>query len=125
RLRRDDQLVAIRRQILLQHDGEVLLRRAIRRPIVIRQVEVRHAAIKSPPHHRPPRLEDIRPAKVLPKPQRNRSQTNPRPPAAPKISHLVAVLRSNITHRKSLLSSTVEEALLCFRAHLDLQPKWS
>ena len=39
-LRRDDQFVAVRRQIVDEHAAEVHLRRSIRRPVVVGEVEV-------------------------------------------------------------------------------------
>src|SRR5215207_8817946 len=45
RLRRDDELVAERAQVVTQEPAERLLRRPVRRPVVVREVEVRNSEI--------------------------------------------------------------------------------
>jgi hypothetical protein len=46
--------------------AEVLFGRSVRWAIIIRKVEVRHAAIEGSTNNSSSRLEDIRTAKVLP-----------------------------------------------------------
>ena len=45
-LRRDHELVAVRPQVVAQHPPERLLGRAVRRPVVVREVEVRDAEVE-------------------------------------------------------------------------------
>ena len=47
RLRRDDELVAVRREVLAHHAPEVRLGRAVRRAVVVREVEVRDARCRT------------------------------------------------------------------------------
>ena len=45
-LRRDDELVAVGREVLAHHPAEVRLGRAVRRAVVVGQIEVRDAAVE-------------------------------------------------------------------------------
>ena len=47
RLRREDELVAVRREVLAHHAAEVRLGRAVRRAVVVREVEVRDARCRT------------------------------------------------------------------------------
>ena len=58
----------------MMHDPEVLFRGAIRGTVVVRQVEMGHAAIEGATDHRASSLEDVTTAKVLPKPEGNRRE---------------------------------------------------
>ena len=73
RLCRNQELISVAAKILAQNLSEVLLGGPVGRSIVIRQIEVRHAAIESSPNHRPARLEDIDASEVLPQSKRNRT----------------------------------------------------
>src|ERR1022692_4069400 len=69
---RNQELIAVFAQILPQNLPEVLLGGPIRRPIVVRQIEMRYAAIESAPNHCPARLKEIVASEVLPQSKRDR-----------------------------------------------------
>ena len=57
RLRRDHELVAVRPEVVPHDQAEVLLRRAVGRAVVVREVEVGDAEIEGAAHDRATRLE--------------------------------------------------------------------
>src|SRR5262249_37376151 len=64
-------------KVLSQNFPKVFFGTSIRRSIHVGQIEVRYAAVKSPPHNCPAGFKDIYPAKVLPSTQRYRRQCQP------------------------------------------------
>ena len=91
RLRRDDELVAERPQVAREERAERLLGRAVRRPVVVREVEVGDPEVERAPHDGAARLERPVTSEVPPESQRDRRQLQPTP-AAPSVDHaLVAV----------------------------------
>ena len=82
RFGRDDQLVAIRTQVLRHHAPEVLLGGAGRRSVVVGEVEVCDAEVEGAQHHGAPVLVGIDAAEVVPQPQRHRRQQQPAAPRA-------------------------------------------
>ncbi len=71
-LARDDELVAIRPEITLKEPTEVLLGRAVRRPVVVGEVEVRDPEVERASDDRATRLERTVVAEVPPEPERDR-----------------------------------------------------
>ena len=65
-LRRDEHLIAMARQLILEDSAEVCLRRAWYRPIVVRQIEVADARIERPHHHLCGYREVVHTPKVVP-----------------------------------------------------------
>ena len=96
--RRDDELVAIRTQILVHERSEVLLGRAVRRPVVVGEVEVRDPEIERPPHDGPARLERAIVPEVPPQPERDRRQLQAAATTAPVEHAVVAVGGRNVGH---------------------------
>ena len=66
RLRRDEQLIPVACQLILQNPAEVRLSRPGHRPIVVRQVEVADARIERPHHHLCGHRKVIHTAKIVP-----------------------------------------------------------
>ena len=83
-LRRDHQLVAAPGQVRAEDAAEVLLGRAVRRPVVVRQVEVGDPEIEGPADDRPLRLHGAVAAKILPEPKRDRRQFEAAAAGAPE-----------------------------------------
>ena len=73
-LRRDHQLVAAPGQVRAEDAAEVLLGRAVRRPVVVRQVEVGDPEIEGPADDRPLRVHRAIAAEILPEPERDHRQ---------------------------------------------------
>src|ERR1035441_3689850 len=96
-LGRDQEFVAQAAEVLAQNLADVLLGRAIGRPVVVCEVEMRYAAIEGSPDDRAPGLEDICPAEVLPQTQRYRRQNDPRTAAAAKLRSVVTLRIWHIT----------------------------
>ena len=71
-LRRDDELVAVGREVMAEQEPEVLLGGAIRRPVVVREVEVRDAEIECAADDLPARVQRTLVTEVLPEPERDR-----------------------------------------------------
>ena len=99
-LRRDHELVAIGREILLQQAPERLLRRAVGRAVVVGEVEVRDAEVERAAHDRAARLERPIGAEVLPQAERDRRQQQPSPPAAVVAHAVVAVGGGYVRHAR-------------------------
>ena len=91
-LGRDHQLVAEAREVLAQAAAEVLLGAAVRRPVVVGQVEVRHAAVERPAQDRALRLLGPVVAEVLPQTQRQRRELQPAPAGVAVVHRVVAVV---------------------------------
>ena len=70
----DDQLVAVGAQVLGEDAAEVLLRRAVGRPVVVGQVELGDAQVEGAPHERALVGEGHVVAEVVPEPQRDLRQ---------------------------------------------------
>jgi hypothetical protein len=98
RLRRDHELVAVRIQVLLQQHSEVLLGRAVRRAVVVRQIEVRHAEIECTADDRAARLERAVVPEVLPEAERDRRELEPAPAAAAVEHSVITLVRSDVRH---------------------------
>ncbi len=79
-LRRDDQLVAVGREVVGEVAPEVLLGAAVGRPVVVGEVEVGDAAVEGAAQDRALRLLGPVGAEVLPEPERERGQLQPAPP---------------------------------------------
>ena len=73
-LRRDHELVAVRAQVVAQHAAERLLGRAVRRAVVVREVEMGDAEVERAAEDRAARLERAVAAEVVPEPERDRGQ---------------------------------------------------
>ena len=73
-LGRQDQLIAVRPEVLGEDRAEVGLRAAVGRPVVVGQVEVRDAAVEGAPQDGPLPLEGHVVAEVVPQPQRDGGQ---------------------------------------------------
>src|SRR6185436_268328 len=99
RLRRDDELVTIGAEVLRVDPAEALLGRPVRRPVVVRQVEVRHATVERAAQHCARALERAVATEVLPEAERDRGQLQPPAPAPPVLHPVVAVVRRDIRHR--------------------------
>src|SRR5438445_1050383 len=76
-LGRDHQLVAVSGQVGSEDVAEALLGRAVRRPIVVRQVEVRDAEIEGAADDGPLRLDRALAPEVLPEPKGHGGQLEP------------------------------------------------
>src|SRR5262249_17203924 len=87
-LRRDDELIAVRTEILPDDRAERLLRGAVRRPVVVGEVEVGDAEIEGAAEDRPARLERPVAAEVVPEAERDRGEKQAAP-ARPAGPHLV------------------------------------
>ena len=70
-------------QVGLEDAAEVLLGRAVWRPIVVRQVEVRDPEIEGPPDDGPLRFDRTVAPEVLPEPEGDRWQLQPAATGAP------------------------------------------
>ena len=113
----DDQLIAIRQQVLAHDPAEVDLRRAVRRPVVVGQVEVRDAEVERAPDDLPLCVQRPAVAEVLPETERHLRQLEPAAPAAPVGDSFVTISRGNISHAGK---SVIEAAFP--RAGRSLQP---
>ena len=89
-LGRDHELVAVWAQVGRQDPSEVLLGRAIWRPVVVREIEVGDPAVECPPDDRPLCRERPILAEVLPEAERDRRQVQAAPPDAPVRHRFVA-----------------------------------
>ncbi len=90
RLRRNDELVAVGAQVLGEDPPEVALRGAIRRAVVVRQVEVGDAEVEGAAQDRAAVRERPVVAEVLPQPERDRGELQPRRSDSPVWHRLVA-----------------------------------
>ena len=63
---RNNQFIPIRAKIAFEDGAEVLLRRAGRRPVIIRQIKMRHTAVKRRAQGLPIMLKAVHAAKVVP-----------------------------------------------------------
>ncbi len=91
-LRRDHQLVAVRGKVVGQHPPEVDLGRAVRRPVVVGQIEVGDAEIERATHDRPLRVVGPVVAEVVPQPERHGGQLEPAAPATAVLHRVVSVV---------------------------------
>ena len=76
-------------EVLPQNRAEVFFGRAVRRTVVIGEVEVRDAAVEGAADHGAAGLKDIRPAKVLPEAERDGRQHEAGVAAAAKVGAVV------------------------------------
>ncbi len=110
RLRRDDDLVAERTEVLLEEPPEVLLGRAVGRPVVVREVEVRDPEVERAPEDGAARLERPVVAEVLPEAERDGRQQQPAA-ARSVVAHAVVPLgRRRVLvapHRSTLEPPTI------------------
>src|SRR4029077_2721046 len=93
RLRRNDELVAVRREIKTEHLAEHLLRRTVGRPVVVCQVEVCDPRIERTAENRAGRLERALVTEVLPEAEADRGQFQAASPAA-AVRHLLVTAGS-------------------------------
>ncbi len=98
-LRRDHQLVPVRREILGEEPPEVLLGRAVRRAVVVREVEMRDAEVERAADDRTARVEGPVVAEVVPEPERHGRQLQPARAAAVVAHRVVALGGRNVRHR--------------------------
>ena len=98
-LRRDHQLVPVRREVLSEEPPEVLLGRAVRRAVIVREVEVRDPEVERPPDDRTARVERPVVAEVVPEPERHGRQLQPARTAAVVAHRVVALGGRNVRHR--------------------------
>src|SRR5206468_8983292 len=89
-LGRDDQLVAKWAEIGAHPAPEILLRGAVRRPVIIREVEMRDAEIECAAEDCPAGLEYVGTAEILPQAERDQREVQPAPAAA-AIGHAAVV----------------------------------
>jgi hypothetical protein len=76
------------REIAMEDAPEILLGRAGRRAVIVRQVEVGDAEVERAPQHGPAILEGVHAAEIVPKTERNgREQQSAA--AAPPVLHVV------------------------------------
>src|SRR5581483_9424439 len=99
RLRRDDELVAVRAEVAAHELAERPLRRAVRRAVVVREVEVRDPEVERAPHDRPARLERPVAAEVPPETERDRGQLQAARAAAPVLHPVVPLGRGDVGHQ--------------------------
>src|SRR5699024_9001314 len=85
-LRRDDQLVPVGAEVLGEDRAEVALGRAVRRSVVVREVEVGHPEVEGPPQHRALGRERLAVPEVVPQTEGDRRQLQPGA-AAPAVLH--------------------------------------
>src|SRR5439155_2880125 len=105
RLRRNDELVTERAQVLVHEEPEVLLRRAVRWAVVVREVEVRDPEVEGSPDYRSARVEGTIVAEVVPEAERDGRELEAAPTGA-VVGHLpVAAFSGNVGHRASLVSA--------------------
>ena len=98
---RNQKFISVAAEIVPKNLSEVLLGRAVRRPVVIRQIEMRHAAIESAPNHCPACLEDVDASEVLPQSKRNGGQDNSRSSTPIEWGSVISLCIRYITHRIS------------------------
>jgi hypothetical protein len=79
-----------------------LAQSCLRRPVVVRQVEMRDAQVERPPDDRPLRIEPPFVPEVLPEPERDFRQHDPAAPAAAVSDMLVTVSGGEVSHAASL-----------------------
>ena len=89
-LGRDEELLAIGAQVLAVDAAEVRLGRAVGRPVVVGQVEVRDAKIERSAQRRAVRRERPVVAEVLPQAERDRRQRDPAASHAPVGHRLIS-----------------------------------
>ena len=82
RLGRDHQLAPERAEIIAQDATEILLGRAVRRSVVVREIEVRDAAVERAADHGAAGLEHVRAAEIVPEAERDGRQVEAAPAAA-------------------------------------------
>jgi hypothetical protein len=99
RFRRDDELVAVRTEIVTQELAERLLGRTVRRAVVVREIEVRDPQVERAADDRAAPLERVDAAEVVPEPERDEGQVEPAPAAAPVAHRSVAVGGGHVGHR--------------------------
>src|ERR1700733_7346216 len=95
-LGRDDDLVAVGLQVLAEDPPEIDLGTAVRRAVVVGQVEVGDAEIERTADHRPAIRERPVVAEVLPESERDRRQLEAAAPAAPVGHPVVARLIGHV-----------------------------
>jgi hypothetical protein len=81
RLRGNDQFIAIRRKIDLEQPAKSFFRRAIRRSVVIGQIEMRDAEIERAPHDGASVFKRVGAAEIMPQAEGNQRQLESRPSA--------------------------------------------
>ena len=91
-LGRDDQLVAIGTEVAREDAAEILLGRAVGRPVIVGEIEMGDAAVEGAAEHRAAGLEHVDAAEILPEPQRNGGQVEPAPAGA-AVGHALIALR--------------------------------
>ena len=104
-LGRDDELVAVGLEVLGQDAPGVGLGRAVRRAVVVRQVEVVHAEVEGAAHDRALGLDRLVVAEVVPEAERDGGQLEPAHPAAAVGLDVVAVLVRGVGHDRELTKS--------------------
>src|SRR5262249_49091563 len=105
-LRGDDQLVAVGAQIGREQATEVLLGGAVRRAVVVGQVEVRDAEVEGTPDDGAAEGERTVVAGVVPEPERDRGQLQAAPSATTVGHALVPAVRGRPGHRpRSLVAA--------------------
>src|ERR1044072_5211760 len=97
-LGRDHELVAIRVQVDLEHAPEVLLRGAVRRPVVVSQVEVGDPELKSAPDYRAARFKGKVVAEVVPQAEGEQRQVEPAATGPPIPHAVVAIVCGDVRH---------------------------
>ena len=99
RLGRDDQLVAVRQQILLQDPAERPLGLAVGRAVIICKVKIGNAVVKCCQKHLLLLSRVIERAKVVPQAEAQQWEHQPAP-AAPAVLHLIISVVSGLKFHK-------------------------
>ena len=115
-LRRDDELVAVRPQVVREDPAEVLLGRAGRRPVVVREVEVRDAEIERAAHDRALRVERPVWPKLCQRPSEITGSCRPLRPQRRYCIAVVAVVGGDVGHRVIFARETKASAGLSRRS---------
>ncbi len=90
-LGRDDEFVAQGREVLAQDATEVDFGTAVGRAVVVREVEVRDAAIEGTAQHRTRQIDRTVVAEVLPESEADRGELDTAATTAPVLHRVVAV----------------------------------
>src|SRR5664280_2570107 len=101
-LRRDDQLIAVESQVRREDPPEVLLRRAIGRPVVVRQVEVGDPEVERAVDDRALAVDRPAVPEVLPEAERDRGQEETAPTRSP-VGHVVVARGSRYVWHAPIL----------------------
>src|SRR5580692_7879645 len=89
----------MRREGKLQQPAKCFLRRAVRRHVVVRQVKMCDAQVKGAARNRTGSFEWAFAAEVVPQPERNQRQLEPRSSTAPVKRRMIVTGRRRLVRR--------------------------